>query len=132
MDEDQLSNPDGGASRDESRDRPQREQITTDESHRLLTSPRRRLLLSYLSTRSDGSVSLDELIDIIAERECPDPGPATHRERILIDLHHVHLPRLADAGVLDYDPVAETVRYNGSETLESFLDTSDTAERRTE
>lgn len=129
MSEDQPSTPDDGASQGSGRDGPRREQLTTDEAHRLLTSSRRRLLLSYLSTGPNGPVPVDELIDVVAKRECPDPGPATHRERILIDLHHVHLPRLADAGVLDYDPVAETVRYDGSAKLQSILDTDTPAER---
>lgn len=124
MADENLSSSDSRSSADNSRYLPPDEQTSSEELHRLLASDRRRCLLSYLSTEASDPVSRDELIDVIAERERPDPGPATHRVRVTIDLHHVHLPKLADAGVIEYDPVAETVSYKGSDRLESLLATS--------
>lgn len=124
MDDDRPSNTDVTAPSERVRDSPRQGRTSTDELHRLLTNSRRRLLLSYLTGRGDDPASVDDLVDAVAERERPDPGPATHRDRIAIDLHHVHLPKLADVGVIDYDPVAGTVRYDGSGELESLLATS--------
>lgn len=124
MADENLSSADSGSSTDNSRHPPPDGQITAEELHRLLANDRRRYLLSYLSTEATDPVSKDELRDVIAERERPDPGPAAHRVRISIDLHHIHLPKLADAGVIEYDPVAETVSYKGSDRLESLLATS--------
>lgn len=92
-----------------------------DEVLQLLASERRRTALSALRDRRGEPVPVDLLVDLVAERERPPPGPASHRELVEIDLHHVHLPRLADAGVIAYDPVEETVRYEEAELLESLL-----------
>lgn len=115
------SSPDSRSFPDNRRDTSQDGQISMERLHRLLASERRRHLLSYLSTNASHPVSREELVDVIAEWEQPDPGPETHRVRIETDLHHVHLPKLADAEVIDYDPVTEAVYYNGSDRLESFL-----------
>lgn len=125
MREDEFTYPDGGKPQDGSGNRVQ---IATDELYHILKSSSRRQIMSYLSTCSDYPVPLDELTDIVAERECPDPESATCRERILVDLHHVHLPYLVDAGVIDYDSVANTVYYDGSERLESLFDAGNSTE----
>lgn len=96
------------------------------ELGRLLTSSRRRALLSYLIERGQEPVDRDRLVDTIAEVEHPDPGPTTHRRRIEIALHHVHLPKLVDAELIEYDAVAETVTYQRSRMLERLLATSAT------
>jgi len=110
----------------------QREQLSIDKLHRILASERRRLILSYLATTSAETTGIDELINAVARREHPHRGPATYREHIEIDLHHVHLPKLADAGVIEYDPVSETVQYDGSEKLESLLETGTEVETEDE
>lgn len=111
-------------------DRTGEERLSVDGLHRLLASSRRRQLLSYLTARSGDSVPVDELVDAIVERERPDPGPETHRSRVEMDLRHIHLPKLADPGVVCYDPVAETVRYEEREALETLLETSNAVEKR--
>lgn len=108
------------------------ERMTTDEVHRLLASERRRLLLTYLAKEADGVVPFDDLVDAIAERERPGPGPATHRDRVVADLYHVHLPKLADAEVIEYDPVEETVEYRASGRFKALLDVSSYLEEEEE
>ena len=93
----------------------------TDSLFWLLGNPRRRVVLAHLQRRADETVDVDEVIDAVAARERPDPGPGTHRERVAIDLHHVHLPKLADAGVIEYDPMERTLRYRGRRGLDLLL-----------
>lgn len=128
MPDDQYSTGNNASSPTEEGYSSQQEQISLDDVHRLLASERRRLILSYLITRPNEPVPRDDLIDVVVENEYPDPGPATHRVRVESDVHHVHLPNLADAGVLDYDPVAETVQYTGSERIETLLASSNKTE----
>lgn len=90
----------------------------------LLANERRRHLLSALEERGDERVTFEELVDAVTAAEWPEPGPATHRERVVIDLHHVHLPKLADAGLIELDPVAGTVRYDGSPMVARLLEIS--------
>ncbi len=99
--------------------------LSTDTVHRILSSERRRHLLSYLIDWPDDTTSVDEVVDHITQEERPTPGPISHRERVAIDLHHVHLPKLADAGVIEHDPVAETIRYEAPEGLATLLAATD-------
>jgi len=85
--------------------------LGADEHHGLLRAERRRAALDAL--RGTGTpVALDELTEAVAAREGTEPT-AEATDRIAISLHHVHLPLMADLGVLDYDPAdhrVETVR----------------------
>lgn len=105
-----------------------RDQSATDTLYRLLADERRRQLLSFLSDRAGEPVSVDRLVDEVAENERPDPGPANHRDRVAIDLHHVHLPKLADTGVVEHDPLDGTVTYEGPESIAILLDAADEIE----
>lgn len=106
--------------------------VSPDTIHDLLSSGRRRHLISYLLERQDETVGVDEVIDWITREERPDPGSIGHRERVAIDLHHVHIPKLADAGVIEHDPVAETIRYDGPEALATLLAASNEFEAQEE
>ncbi len=44
------------------------------------------------------------------------------REEVRIDLRHTHLPRLADAGAVDYDRRHGTIRFTDSPALEEWVD----------
>lgn len=114
--------------------KPRREcrQVSIDELHQLFADPRRRMLLSYLTTRPHAVVSIDDLVDVVIEQEQNGPEPAVDRNSIATALHHLHLPKLADAGVLRYDSRANTVRYDTSDDLEALLETSNRIEGRTE
>ena len=70
----------------------------------LLANPDRRHLLSVL--RENGSATVEELSHLIAARKrdtLPDGG-ADVRRCVAVALIHNHLPRLADSGVVEYDP----------------------------
>ena len=83
--------------------------LTTAERSRLLGAERRRTVLDIVEDRSP-PLDLGTLATAVGAVELDDvePDPATI-ERISITLHHNHLPRLADAGVLDYDPTSNHV-----------------------
>ncbi|PSQ15272.1 hypothetical protein BRD00_14955 [Halobacteriales archaeon QS_8_69_26] len=102
-----------------------------DELHDALANARRRRLLSYLMARSDEAIPFDEVVDAVCGREWPGDGAATHRERVAVDLHHVHLPMLADLGVVTLDPAAETVEYERCPPLETLLAASGGVEEAT-
>lgn len=78
---------------------------STEELLEILAEPRRRFVLSYLAR--NGSASLYELSARLAEVEdesaddCPDS--------LTTQLYHVHLPKLEEAGLVDYDPVNHSV-----------------------
>jgi len=85
-----------------------------DEStrHRLLADEQRRLLVESLKTARGGvETTLDELADYL-QRAAQRTGrvEADRRRTLRCRLHHVHLPMLDDADLLDYDPETKRVR----------------------
>ncbi len=78
----------------------------------LLASRRRRLVIRRLGSARGEWVAVSTLADWIAERS-GDFGGAAVRRSVETDLHHVQLPKLAAAGVIDYDPALGRVRYLG-------------------
>ena len=77
--------------------------LRRDERYELLAAERRRLAVDVLSER-DTPVALDDLAAAVAARETTESDPGADAvNRTAISLHHVHLPRLADAGVVEYD-----------------------------
>lgn len=76
----------------------------------VLADPTRRWLLDRL--QKDGPLSVDEITTKFADS---GGGPyANGRERIEASLHHVHLPKMADAGVVDWNPEMKTIDSNGN------------------
>ncbi|QCC60429.1 hypothetical protein NP511_00285 [Natrinema thermotolerans] len=104
----------------------------------LLSNRRRRYALYYLNQQSDGVATVAALAQNVvaferiaaedADRDSArsppdrDADPADERETVRVELRHVHLPKLEDAGVLEHDRRSETVRYWGQPSLEEWLE----------
>ena len=69
----------------------------------LLADERRREALYALYRRED-PVPVADLAEEVASAVAVGP------EHVANSLHHVHLPKLADAGIVEYDVEAKTVR----------------------
>lgn len=86
----------------------------------LLADDRRRNVLHYLSQQV-GTVSLGELSEQLAVWE-DDPTYDCY-ERILTSLHHTHLPKLVDGGLVRYESEQETVKgLDAIESVRPYLD----------
>lgn len=79
-------------------------ELTESERHRLLAHEDRRAALAVLSRRAT-PMSLAELAARIAESD----ETAASEDDLTARLHHRHLPRMADLGVVDYDPSSNRV-----------------------
>lgn len=77
-----------------------------------VSNERRRYVLYSLDER-DTDVAIDSLVDRIASVEAGASERVLdeHRERIATALHHAHLPRLADIGLIEYDQTTKTVAF---------------------
>ena len=73
--------------------------LTATEQHEVLSSGRRRRVLSVLS-ETDLPISVAELARVVSTREYESDE---QRERLQIELHHVHLPKLQELNIVDYD-----------------------------
>lgn len=99
---------------------PRTDDLTATDIFPLLADDRRRYVLHCLSQHV-GSVSLGELAEQLALRE--DDPTYDHYERILTSLHHCHLPKLVDGGLVHYHVEQEGVRgRDGIEAVRPYLD----------
>lgn len=86
-----------------------------DELLTALANAHCRAVLRYFRDAPEPTTTVTALA-----RQLTDTDRTTDREAIR--LHHRTLPRLDDAGLLDYDPVDHTVRYQPTERVVSLLD----------
>jgi hypothetical protein len=90
---------------------------TVDRILSVLAHRHNRGVLNYFCESSASVVSLDELADYVATGE---PGSGVESsEEVAVYLHHAGLPKMADVGILEYDPRSNTVRNRGHPLLES-------------
>lgn len=83
-------------------------------------SERRRTTLAVLESR-DGSLSRGELAREVAARET-DGEPSTEAvNELRILLYHVHLPKLADTGLIEYNDETGSVAYRANGVFESVM-----------
>lgn len=93
-----------------------------------LANRRARYAVSCLESQSVDVIDLDDLADIVAEREVEAEladDVTEHRRRVAIDLHHKSLPKLDEAAVLDYDARSHTIRYWNDDRIPAYLELFD-------
>lgn len=89
-------------------------ELTESERHRLLAADRRRVVLDVIESRSS-AIDLETLAIEVAmqENETESVSQKTVR-RVKTLLHHTHLPKMSEWGVLEYDPDTRQVVTNTS------------------
>ncbi|SDJ41980.1 DUF7344 domain-containing protein [Natronorubrum texcoconense] len=81
-----------------------RSDVSSTQLFAALAEERRQYALGYLSQKT-AAIQLGDLAEYIALKE---GEPSYDRyQRIVVDLHHRHLPHLRDAGLVRYDDDAE-------------------------
>lgn len=93
----------------------------------VVAHPHRRFLLARLGA-GDGPLSVPEAAAAIAAWEDGGAEPADARA-VEVGLYHAHLPKLAEAGLVEYDAAAGTVsRGERAPEAERHLDADDARE----
>lgn len=80
--------------------------LTRDEIFTMLSNRRRRWVLHVLKQSEEQEVDLRTLVDRISSWEYDTPAdelPWKKRKRVYTALRQSHLPKLAKAGVIEYD-----------------------------
>jgi hypothetical protein len=72
----------------------------------------------YFRHFSTDVATVEDLEDFLLEQ----PPAVAAEKQIGIHLHHVTLPKLAEAGVIEYDARSQTARYRGHPLIEHWLD----------
>lgn len=95
-----------------------------DPDRDLLAHPRRRRVLDRLLAHG-GQLGLADLADEIAAAEhgtAIDERPNDRAKLVRLDLRHSHLPKLVDAGVVEYRRESELVELIDERRAKRFLE----------
>ena len=93
---------------------------STDIALAMLADESRRLAVQALFERH-GPIQVADLAAAVAEQIPAESSDRSERE-IATALHHVHLPKLADANLIDYDPRLTTVTAVRVGSLRTYFD----------
>jgi len=96
-----------------------------DEAYELLSNARRRFVISYLRSQ-DGRVPLNELSQSLAawENDIPVDETGDQIKRIYVSLYQTHLPKLEEAGLIEYDRENSTLEIRReADRLDEYLPT---------
>ena len=86
------------------------EQLTDSEYFQLLSADRRRVVLEVLAEQT-APVELDALAAAVAAQETDEDTVSEEMvKQVSLTLHHIHLPKMADFGVVEYDSSACRVK----------------------
>lgn len=96
--------------------------LLTDTVLKLLAHPYRRGVLQYFVDASNETLGIGEVTTHLMGRERERTGDQPERDRVEVALHHVHLPALADRGVIEYDARSRELRYRRYTRLEALLE----------
>lgn len=103
---------------------PSERRLSQETVFDILSSPRRRYVLHYLR-RAEEPVELTELAKQVAAWENEtDPESLTdqQRKRVYVSLYQTHIPKLDDAGVVDYDSDEGTISLApGATAVDDYL-----------
>ncbi|WP_128478865.1 DUF7344 domain-containing protein [Halorussus pelagicus] len=92
-----------------------------DRSLALLASEERRKVIEYFDRNDTESASVEALMEYLVRTKVETDGGAPSTSKPKAELHHVHLPKLAEYGVVEYDARSGEVRYCPDEKLEAIV-----------
>ena len=88
----------------------------------LLSDQRRRYVLYHLVNAADDTVGYEDLAEQVAVWEAGGDPSEDHVDRVATDLYHIHLPKLTESNVVDFDQRSGDVRFWGQPTVEEYAE----------
>lgn len=98
--------------------------ISPDAILSAVADEHRRAVIDALNSASNSTLGYEALVDHVADRvsdEDAERESDEHRQRIRIQLHHAHLPKLDEVGVIDYEAETRHVQFVGGELEQELL-----------
>ncbi|PSH01067.1 MAG: hypothetical protein BRC30_00215 [Nanohaloarchaea archaeon SW_7_46_7] len=92
--------------------------MSLDDTLQVLADEKRRDMLYALENSDSDSFTYSEVIDALREggEEIED-----YRERLRLEMSHVHLPKMEVNGLVDYDEGSEVITYESNEEIRELL-----------
>ncbi|WP_231188589.1 DUF7344 domain-containing protein [Haladaptatus sp. DYF46] len=101
------------------------QRCSLDELLKLVADTQRRQILRYLIANAEQPVPLEALVEHLSTDTSgdttSDTTQATDQDRIVIQLHHLQLPKLADYGVIEYNSSLQLISYTEHPRVEALL-----------
>lgn len=95
--------------------------ISTDTALNIVADSRCRSILTRLIESESNVVAVEELVrQIVPENPPPGQVGSMVSERPIIGLHHSYLPKMEDAGLVEYDDRSETICYYPNDRVEKL------------
>lgn len=96
--------------------------LSLDAMLDLLANHRRRCLLRYFIEDSKNTAVFEDIRRCVIKQESIMRGEQPNHEDVQVNLQHHQLPKLADAGVIEYDVRSQEIRYRPNERLEQLFE----------
>lgn len=96
------------------------ESLSLDACLEVLANHQRRTIIRYFHDSESDHAPVDELIAEIIDSETTATGKRPGHDSVASTLFHVHLPKLADIGIIDYDTRNMDVIYHGNEQIDEI------------
>lgn len=93
---------------------------SVDDVLGVLAHPMRREVIRFCTEQQVVQTDLDAIVEYL-NHETGWADEAIDRDQLKLRLHHLHLPKLADGGLLEFDPRSGQVRYRSHDMVESWL-----------
>lgn len=95
-----------------------------DTTFCILSNPRRCYLLCYLLMTDDETIAFDAARNAVFKLEAAgtETDAQLLREEVGIALYHTHLPLLADAEIIEYEPDEERILFTGHPSIEEWVE----------
>jgi hypothetical protein len=88
----------------------------------LVADQRRRRLLKHLQHNGNSKVQVDDLVDRLYQAGTAEADDRQmSRDELATQLHHSHLPKLTDFGVIEHDHDCGTIEYRPDKQIEAVL-----------
>lgn len=101
--------------------------VLLDDVFEVLADRKRRHLIRYL-LQCDPPVSITEIADALQTRD--KVGSVDERRKLRVSLHHIHLPKLDEIDIVDYDTETNrVVGWHHVKSIEPYLDIAEKLER---
>lgn len=107
-------------------------ELSLDVMFEILKNERRRFVLKYFEDR-EGPVALGDLAEHVAAKENDKPErelTSGERKRVYVGLYQCHLPKMNDAGIVDFNRNRGRIELGeNADLLTEYLDTEESTER---
>lgn len=96
--------------------------LSVDAILDVLAHHHRRALLRSLREAPGHQMPEDEVINLFQQQEESRTGKQPSWDHLSASLHHVHEPKLSEAGLITYDESDSVYQYHTNERVEKYLD----------